>query len=482
MYNLILYGSGNRCRILLKLLQDSNIRVSNVIDTNPTKWGEYIGYYKICSPDVLMNADDCYVCVTFYSSLIDEPIWNNLKEDFNISNDRIISFHDMLIYIYAQKNMVRNLMKFSCSWKTLFDGSWELGLGGVESWLKDIVAGLLLDGYKDLYFITKKNQATMPTEIENCIIDFCLCNVPQFSTDYVGKGIDLILQELPCTIVFSRVDELMLAAYLVKKKYPDKIKIIMVDHGSCDGMYRDILSYRKEIDYYMCVSTGIQNELVKRGIEPNQINVMTCPVQYDISLKRTYSLYMNDPIQIGYAGRLEIFEKRIDILIKLILQLEEKKVNYHFNIAGEGTQYSTLDTFIQEKNLCGKVSLLGRIARNKMGEFWKKQDIAVNTSDNEGRPLANMEAMINGVVPVVTRTIGILDDVTDGSNGYIVPVDNAEAMAEKISYLEKNRNLLIQFGERAREEMINKSDINKHIKMWKDILSKMELNNEIFVQ
>ncbi|MBQ7920645.1 MAG: glycosyltransferase family 4 protein [Lachnospiraceae bacterium] len=473
MDNLFLYGSGKRCQILLNLLDEVEMKVSGVVDSDSTKWGKIIENYEICSPDILKNVKNGYVCVTFYSSLVEEPIWNRLREDYNIPGDRIVSFHDLLIRIFARKDMVDDLKMSKGQWKTLFDGSWELELGGVEAWLKDVVWGLVECGYKELYLVTKKNQMNMPIGIKDYIIDFCLYNTPKFMEKHIREGVRLILHELPCTIVFSRVDELMLAAYLVKQKYPNEIKIVMVDHGSCDGMYRDILSYQSGIDYYMCVSSGIKEELVKRGVSSRQVTVMTCPVQYDISLERTYSLDMNSPVQIGYAGRLEIFEKRIDILMEVLIKLEEKKVNYHFSIAGDGTQYAAVEDYVREKNICERVSLLGRINHDRICEFWKKQDIAVNTSDNEGRPLSNMEAMINGAVPVVTRTIGILDDVVDGRNGYIVPIEDAEAMADRILYLAMNRTLIREFGMRARQEMLCKSDRKKHIEMWKSVLTMM---------
>lgn len=72
-----------------------------------------------------------------------------------------------------------------------------------------------------------------------------------------------------------------------------------------------------------------------------------------------------------------------------------------------------------------------------MSAFWQRQDVALNVSDNEGRPIANMEAMLNGAVPVVTETMGVLEDVHDGENGFMVPICDYVGMADKIEYLEK---------------------------------------------
>ena len=106
-----------------------------------------------------------------------------------------------------------------------------------------------------------------------------------------------------------------------------------------------------------------------------------------------------------------------------------------------------------------------------MSTFWQKQDVALNVSDNEGRPIANMEAMLNGAVPVVTETIGILDDVHDGKNGFVVPICDYVGMADNIEYLEKKRSVLPKMGKMAREEMLLKMDMGKYMSMWEKILN-----------
>ena len=215
-----------------------------------------------------------------------------------------------------------------------------------------------------------------------------------FSLEYISKGIEFICENIPATYIFSRVNELMLAACIVKMKYPDRLTIIMADHGSTDGMYRDILSYKDAIDKYVCVSNGIRQRLNEYGISPEKTYVMTAPIKYQHSLDRTYSLNMDRPISIGYAGRLEKFEKRMDILIQLIKELESRHVNYVMDIAGEGTYRQNIIDVIGNMGLHDKVRLVGVIPRYNMNEFWQKHDIAINVSDNEGRPIANMEAMV----------------------------------------------------------------------------------------
>lgn len=197
---------------------------------------------------------------------------------------------------------------------------------------------------------------------------------------------------------------------------------------------------------------------------------MTVPIKQDLNKKRTYLYDVKNPIKIGYAGRIEIFEKRADIMLKLIQTLEHIKIPYEMNIAGRGSYYNNINDYILHNCLQDHIHMLGLISRENIPEFWINQDIAINVSDNEGRPISNMEAMLYGAVPVVTETMGILDDVRNGENGIIVPINDYKTMAEKIVYLSENRDVLKSMSQKASSEIKSKISMDKYISLWKSVL------------
>jgi glycosyltransferase involved in cell wall biosynthesis len=121
-------------------------------------------------------------------------------------------------------------------------------------------------------------------------------------------------------------------------------------------------------------------------------------------------------------------------------------------------------------NLSSKVNYLGLLDRKQISDFWKDKDISINVSDSEGRPISNIEAMLCGAVPVVTRTSGILDDVENGVTGYVVPLGDMDKMAEVIAYFDKNREMLKIIGGKAQDSMKKKNDINAYVNRWNEIL------------
>ncbi|MDD5070448.1 MAG: glycosyltransferase family 4 protein [Candidatus Omnitrophica bacterium] len=79
-----------------------------------------------------------------------------------------------------------------------------------------------------------------------------------------------------------------------------------------------------------------------------------------------------------------------------------------------------------------------RLIRQKLLEF----DVLVLPSLCEGLSLVILEAMASGLVVIATVNSGAGDVVSDGIDGFLIPIRSADAIAEKIELLSSNRDLL----------------------------------------
>lgn len=84
-----------------------------------------------------------------------------------------------------------------------------------------------------------------------------------------------------------------------------------------------------------------------------------------------------------------------------------------------------------------------------------------------------MEAMVNGAVPVVTKTSGVKEDIHNNIDGYYVDIEDYKGIEKNIAYLEKNRNELGRLGFNAKKEMEEKCNINSHVDFWCDLLERI---------
>lgn len=81
----------------------------------------------------------------------------------------------------------------------------------------------------------------------------------------------------------------------------------------------------------------------------------------------------------------------------------------------------------------------------------KQASIFVLPSYHEGKGTAILEAQACGRVIITSDAPGCSETVVDGYNGFIVPVRNGKALAEKIIFLIQNRQLIIEMGNNAYE-------------------------------
>ncbi|WP_173202125.1 glycosyltransferase family 4 protein [Geobacter sp. SVR] len=74
---------------------------------------------------------------------------------------------------------------------------------------------------------------------------------------------------------------------------------------------------------------------------------------------------------------------------------------------------------------------MGELANpSEMAALYASADVLVLTSSREGFPMAVMEAMAHGMVPVVTPVGGIPDHVRNGENGILLSHDESQLPAE----------------------------------------------------
>ena len=90
-----------------------------------------------------------------------------------------------------------------------------------------------------------------------------------------------------------------------------------------------------------------------------------------------------------------------------------------------------------------------------MPEIYKHSHIAVLPSYREGMPRALLEAASIGRPLVAFDTPGCRDLIRDGENGFLVPFQDAEALADALQKLAKDKDLRQTFGQAARKDVEN---------------------------
>ena len=473
---LIIYGAGKRCETLCKLLdQCSDIEIAAILDTNPDKWGMKVGGCQVEAPERINDFDDAKIYIAVADENVSDDIRKDLKQVWNYDLKNEVSYNELRLEVLKsdeeiKKHIYENVKINNCEEENILFVSYNgFSLGGIQAWTKDICEALVKDGQRNIYVMATRGDYEVPSLLQDRMI--YIDRQETFSKSSVLNIIDSIKDKLPCKVVTTQPDNTMLAPYLIKCCYPEMIDIITTIRGASKGIYKAYMDYKEIPDIFIGVSQDIKEDLIRMGIDAKKVCSMCVPFECEEVIERGYTEDISVPVRVGYAGRVEYSQKRIDLLIKLVQVLKKNRISFSMEIAGDGEAYQDLKEFIDSEHLEKQIQLLGEIDRLEIPDFWKRQDICVNIADYEGRSHSIIEAMGNGAVPVVTATSGVKEDITDDENGYVVPIGDYNAMAERIGYLASHRERLRTMGKLAHDVVYPKSRIESHLEFWKGILS-----------
>jgi glycosyltransferase involved in cell wall biosynthesis len=122
-------------------------------------------------------------------------------------------------------------------------------------------------------------------------------------------------------------------------------------------------------------------------------------------------------------------------------------------IVGDGACRQRLEALAAERRVDDAVSFAGY--RRDLQEIVAATDIAVCSSDNEGTPVALIEAGAGGRPAVASRVGGVPDVVAEGT-GVLVPPHDDDAMGRAIARLATDERLRRDMGERAAAHVLGR--------------------------
>ena len=179
---------------------------------------------------------------------------------------------------------------------------------------------------------------------------------------------------------------------------------------------------------------------------------------------------------ITYIGRVDE-EKHIHILVQALELLRWSGKDFHAVIVGTGNARKQLDELIHTLQLGDHVTFTGLVSDEDLVQLHRIGDIYVMPSPTELQCLAMLEAMASGK-PVVAVDAGALGELClTGKNGYLIAVDDVEAMATALVDLLDNPKKRTKYAKNS-VEIAKKHDVHviipKFEKLYHEVISETE--------
>jgi glycosyltransferase involved in cell wall biosynthesis len=229
------------------------------------------------------------------------------------------------------------------------------------------------------------------------------------------------------------------------------IATLSLTHSDSKGFYDPLKHYAK----FITTGIGVSEEICKQfedycGLTDDRIKWIPYGVEVAERMPQQHNLSQKP--KLVYVGRLEEAHKRVSDLIRIVKKLRNSELDYSLKIIGDGPSMPNLVEELADEIRFGKVKLTGWRKNEEIVEDLRRSDISLLVSESEGFCIALVEAMANGCCPIVTDIrSGNKQLVRDGKNGFVIPVGDVGAFVEKIVYLAKTPEKLLEFRKRAWE-------------------------------
>ena len=205
------------------------------------------------------------------------------------------------------------------------------------------------------------------------------------------------------------------------------------------------------------VQTSPIKTYYEKFIPPGKLKTIPNPLNPDFE---STPVLKKENIVIN-VGRLAD-QKGQDTLIKAFTKVSPK--GWHLNIYGEGVKRDTLQALIDHKQMQGQIFLKGQ--SEDIGTAYSRSKIFGFTSRFEGFPNALMEAMHFGLACISSDCpTGPSELIEHGLNGYLVPVDDVDELAQKLAFLIENEEERNRIG-RAAKLTMEQYKVDAVFKVW----------------
>ena len=223
--------------------------------------------------------------------------------------------------------------------------------------------------------------------------------------------------------------------------------------------YTDVLITINEEDYqlakkkFKCTNiqkingTGINLAKFKHSFSTNEKQ----------ALKQELNIKKGDIVLVN-IGELNKNKNQIMQLKAIKKLVKEGFDNIKLFICGNGPLKQKYIKYINRNSLNSNVFLLGY--RNDINKILKLANCVVSTSIREGLGINILEAMASQVPVIATKNRGHKELIENGKNGYLIDINNINALKENIKKIIRSNNEDIKKNETIKVHNYSQENVN----------------------
>ncbi len=175
---------------------------------------------------------------------------------------------------------------------------------------------------------------------------------------------------------------------------------------------------------------------------------------------------------LGCVGRLAPI-KDLGTFLEAAALVHRARPEVRFALVGDGEERALLEERCAALGLSGVVCFHGWL--HAMEQVYGDLDVVVNSSRNEGTPVALIEALAAGRPVVATRVGGTPDLLGENVRGWLVPPANAPALAQAMLHVLSHPDEALARAEAGRAHVLERHTTGRLLRdvdrLYRDLLA-----------
>jgi glycosyltransferase involved in cell wall biosynthesis len=203
-----------------------------------------------------------------------------------------------------------------------------------------------------------------------------------------------------------------------------------------------------------------------RGLA-DKLRVVRCGIYASEFLSLTKDRQGDRPKTANIVSVAQLVPRKgFDILLRALKHVSDAGYDYRCQIIGDGPEKSALDKLANELGIADSVEFIGRVPLADVRAALVEADVfclacrRTRDGDEDGIPVALMEAMATGVPCISTRVAGIPELVEDRITGLLADDGDVEQLSAAICELIDDVPLGSDIVARARSRIEHEFDID----------------------
>ncbi|MEI7701328.1 MAG: glycosyltransferase family 4 protein [Planctomycetia bacterium] len=279
------------------------------------------------------------------------------------------------------------------------------------------------------------------------------------------------VQELrPDVFVPNLVVPALYAARWTRQSGVPTVGVLHSDDRFYSGV-QDVFCCGRDVDALTTV-VSVSKELHQQTLRRKLRNTESAWIPYGVSVPPLLPRD-SDCFRIGYVGRLSEEQKRISDVVRALCLCVRQVSGTKAEIFGDGPDRGRVEQILAAEGAALPITLVGRVEPSRIQQHLQQMDALLLLSDFEGLPIALLEAMACGVVPVVSAMkSGIPELVRDRETGWIVG-DRTQSVVEAIRILRDNTELRSRLSMQARDFVAQNFSQQASVEAWGKLLLRL---------